>query len=88
MADMQLHEKMKKVSEAAKHGGHVPERSKNAGLIVFLILIGCGMIFMLALAIGLLLTRHIISAAIVFSIAALLAYSVFKMMKADDLGEL
>ena len=60
MADMQLREKMKKVSEAAKQGDHVPERSKNAGLIVFLILIGCGIIVMLALAIGLMISKHFI----------------------------
>jgi hypothetical protein len=88
MADMQLRQKMKKVSEAAKHGAKVPERSKNAGLVVFLFFIGCGIIVMLALAIGLIISKHIIGAAVFFSIAALLTYSVFKMMKADDIGEL
>ena len=88
MADMQLREKMKKVSEAAKHGDRVPERSKNAGLVVFLIFFGCGIIVMTALAIGLILSKHIIAAAVFFSIATLLTYSVFKMMKAEDLRQL
>jgi hypothetical protein len=88
MADMQLREKMKKVSEAAKHGDRVPERSKNAGLIVFLILIGCGIVVMFSLAIGLILNKHFIGAAVIFCIAALLVYSVYKMMKADNIGQL
>lgn len=88
MADMQLRDKMKKVSEAAKHGNRVPERSKNAGLVVFLIFIGCGIIVMFALAIGLMISKHFIVAAVICSIAALLTYSVFKMMKADNIGQL
>lgn len=88
MADMQLRDKMKKISEAAKHGNRVPERSKNAGLVVFLIFILCGIIVMLALAIGLMISNHFIGAAVICSIATLLIYSVYKMMKADNIGQL
>ncbi|NYF23430.1 hypothetical protein [Sporosarcina sp. JAI121] len=88
MVDMQLREKLKKVSEAAKHGDRLPERSKNAGLVVFLLLIGIGIIVLSALAIGLALAEHALSAAVIFSIAALLAFSVFKVMRADDVGQL
>ncbi|MBO0588783.1 hypothetical protein [Sporosarcina sp. E16_8] len=88
MADMQLRDKMKKVSEAAKHGNRVPERSKNAGLIVFLIFILCVIIVMLALAIGLMISKHFLGAAVICSFAALLTYSVYKMMKADNIGQL
>ncbi|MBO0601297.1 hypothetical protein I2483_06460 [Sporosarcina sp. E16_3] len=88
MADMQLRDKMKKISEAAKHGDRVPERSKNAGLVVFLILIGCGIIVMLALAIGLMISKHFLGAAVICSIAALLTYSIYKLMKADDIEQL
>lgn len=88
MADMQLREKMKKVSEAAKHGNRMPERSKNAGLIVFLILSGCGIIIMFALAIGLILKKYFIGATVVFCIAALLVYSIYKIVKADNIEQL
>ncbi|HJF33201.1 MAG TPA: hypothetical protein K8V56_15680 [Sporosarcina psychrophila] len=88
MADMQLREKMKKVSEAAKHGNLMPERSKNAGLIVFLILSGCGIIIMFSLAIGLILNKYFIGATVVFGIVALLVYSIYKIMKADNIGQL
>ena len=88
MADMQMREKMKKISEASKHGNRVPERSKKAGLVVFLIFIGCGIIVMSALAIGLIINKHFIGAAVICSIAALLTYSVFKMMKAEDIQQL
>ena len=88
MADMQFRDKMKKVSEAAKHGNRMPERSKNAGLVIFLIVIGCGIIVMLALAIGLMISNHLIGATVICSFAALLTYSVFKMMRADNIEQL
>ena len=37
MSDMHLREKMRKVTEAAKQGDHVPEPSKKAGFIIFLL---------------------------------------------------
>ncbi len=88
MADMQLRDKMKKISEAAKHGNRVPERSKNAGLVVFLVFTLCVIIVMLALAIGLMISKHFTGAAVICSIATLLTYSVYKMMKADNIGQL
>jgi hypothetical protein len=88
MADMHLREKMKNVSEAAKNSDFVPERSKKAGVIVFILLIGCGIIVMLALAISLILNKHVIFAAVISIIAAFLSYSIYKIIKADDIGQL
>ncbi|WP_342513299.1 hypothetical protein MKY34_00480 [Sporosarcina sp. FSL K6-1522] len=85
MANMQLREKMKTITEAAKHGDRVPERSKNAGLIILLLLFGCGIIVLFALAIGLVINGHLISAGVTFLLAALLTFSVIKMIKADDI---
>lgn len=88
MADIQLREKIKKIAAAAKQGDNIPERSKNIGLIIFLILFGCGIIVLFALTIGLILNGHIISAVVIFLIAALLTYSIIKMMTADDIHSL
>ncbi|CAM3137871.1 hypothetical protein FITA111629_05835 [Filibacter tadaridae] len=88
MADMQLREKMRTLADAVKHGEHVPERSKSMGLIVFLILFGIGMFVLLAFGIGLVMNGHPLGAVVSFIIVALLTYSVFKMMKADDIRDL
>ncbi|MBE1552941.1 hypothetical protein [Sporosarcina limicola] len=88
MADLGLREKMKIIAQAAKHGENIPEGSKGAGLIAFLILFGCAIIVLFALAIGLMINGHRISAAVFFIIAVLLTYSIFKMMKADDIQHL
>ena len=45
MSDMHLKEKMRKVTEAAKQGAYVPERSKKAGLILFLLFLGLALLF-------------------------------------------
>ena len=85
MADMQLREKIKKITAAAKHGNNIPERSKNIGLIIFLILFGCGILVLFALTIGLMMNGHFISAVVIFLIAVLLTYSIIKMMTAEDI---
>lgn len=88
MADMQLREKIQKIVAAVNQGDSIPERSKNIGLVIFLILFGCGILVLLSLSIGLLMNSHFISAAVLFLIAVLLAYSVIKMMTADDIQPL
>ena len=88
MADIQLRDKIKKIAAAAKQGDTIPERSKNVGLIIFLLLFGCGIIVLFALTIGLMMNGHFISAVVIFLIAALLAYSVIKMITAEDIQPL
>lgn len=88
MADMQLREKINKITAAVKQGDNIPERSKNIGLIIFLILIGCGILVLFALAIGLMMNGHFIGAVVIFLIAALLTYSVIKMSTAEDIQPL
>jgi uncharacterized membrane protein len=88
MADMQLREKLKKLAEATKQEDSVSERSKNAGLIVFLILFGIGIIVLFTLTIGLVMNGHAISAIVIFIIATLFTYSAIKMMTADKIRQL
>ncbi len=88
MADMQLREKIQKIAAAAKQGDNIPERSKNIGLIIFLILFGCGILVLFALTIGLMMNGHFISAVVLFLIAALLTYSIIKMITAEDIKPL
>ncbi|MFJ7934247.1 hypothetical protein [Sporosarcina sp. NPDC096371] len=88
MADMQLRDKIKKIAAAAKQADNIPERSKNIGLIIFLLLFGCGILVLFALVIGLVLNGLYKTAVVTFLIATLLAYSVVKMMTAEDLGSL
>ena len=58
MTNLPLREKMKKITDATKQQNAIPERSKNAGLIVFLILFGMRPLCLFALAVGLVLTGH------------------------------
>ncbi len=88
MADMRIREKVKIVSEAAKRGESVPEQSKRLGVIVFFLFSGSAILILLALTIGLFMSGHIYSASIIFILAALLTYSIRKVLKADDLPEL
>lgn len=88
MADLQVREKIKKIVAAAKQGDNISERSKNVGLIIFLMLFGCGIIVLFALTIGLFLNGHIISAGVILLITVLLTYSVIKMMTAEDIQPL
>ncbi len=88
MADMHLREKLKNLSEAVRHGDSVSERSKNTGLVVFLILFGCGIVVLFALAIGLVMNGHLVIGFVLVLIASLFAYSIVKMMTAADIRPL
>lgn len=88
MTNLPLREKLKKLTDATKQLNAIPERSKNAGLVVFLILFGMTVLILFALAVGLALTGDIISALVTFIIGALLGYSVFKVLKADNIRQL
>ena len=88
MTNLPLREKLKKLTDATKQQNAIPERSKSAGLIVFLILFGMTALILFALAVGLVLTGHTISALVTFIIGALLGYSVFKVLRADNIRQL
>lgn len=88
MANWQLREKLKIITESTNQNNNLSERSKNAGLIVFLVLFGIAIFILFALSIGLVLNGYVVSALIIFSIAAWLTYSIIKMMQADNIRQL
>lgn len=88
MANWQLREKLKKITEATKQENNLSERTKNAGLIVFLVLFGIAITVLFALSVGLLINGHLIGAIVIFSIAALLTYSIVQLMRADNIRQL
>lgn len=88
MANWQLQEKLKKIAEATKQENNLSERTKNAGLIVFLILFGIAITVLFALSVGLLINGHLIAAIVIFSIAALLTYSIIRLIQADNIRQL
>ena len=88
MSNLHLREKMKKIMEASKNSDQIPERSKHVGFIIFLLFIAIAIIALLALTVSFIVNGMLVIAIITLLITALLAYSTFKMMKADDIHQL
>ena len=88
MSDMHLKGKMRKVTEAAKQGTYVTERSKKAGLVLFLLFIGIGVIVLLALMIGFIKNENPVAATVTSLLAVFLTYCVYKLITTDDIRHL
>lgn len=85
MSDMHLRTKLRKVTEAAKHGEHVPERAKNIGFRIFLVFAVFGLIGLLSLIVSLVIHGHWIGAIITFIFASFFIYVNFKLVTARDI---
>ncbi|MHA6258927.1 hypothetical protein ACXYMX_03325 [Sporosarcina sp. CAU 1771] len=88
MSDMHMREKLRKVTQAAKHGADVPEQTKKWGLILFLSFFIIGILVLFALMIGFILNENPIAAAVTAFIAIFLAYCVYKIITTDDVQHL
>jgi CHASE2 domain-containing sensor protein len=88
MSDMNMRNKLIKVTEAAKNGEHITERSKSIGFTVFLAFIVLGIIALVGLSTALLFYGHWISAVIFFLTSAVFSYALFKLIAADDIRNL
>ena len=88
MSDMNMRNKLTKITEAAKNGEHITERSKSIGFKVFLTLIVLGVIALVGLSVALLFYGHWISAVIFLLSAAIFSYALFKLITADDIRNL
>ena len=88
MADMHMREKLRKVTEAAKNGEQIPERSKKIGLSIFLIFTFIGIFAIFAFALALFFYGHPIAALVSALIALSLFYVIIKIHSADDIPKL
>ena len=61
MSDMHLQNKLRKITEAAKNGEHIPERPKKVGMLIFFIISAIGLLGLAALAIALAVYGHRLS---------------------------
>jgi CHASE2 domain-containing sensor protein len=88
MSDMNMRNKLTKITEAAKNGEHITERSKSIGFKVFLGFIVLGIVALVGLSTALLIYGHWISAVIFFLTSAVFSYALFKLITADDIRNL
>ena len=88
MSDMHMKNKLAKITEAAKNGKHITERTKSIGFKVFLVFVALGIMVIVGLSAALLFYGHWISSVIFFLISAVFSYALYKLMTADDIRNL
>lgn len=88
MSDMNMRDKLRKVTEAAKNSEQIPESSKKIGLSIFFIFTFIGILAIFALALSLFIYGHPIAAIIFVLIALFLLYVIIKIRSADDIPKL
>ena len=88
MSDMHMKNKLAKITEAAKNGKHITERTKSIGFKIFLFFAAIGILVLVGFSAALLFYGHWISAVIFFLISAAFSYAMFKLITADDIRNL
>ncbi|WP_172371261.1 hypothetical protein [Sporosarcina jiandibaonis] len=88
MSDMNMRNKLIKITEATKNGEHVTERAKSIGFTVFLAFIALGIIALVGLSTALLFYGYWIIAVIFIIISGLFSYAMFKLITAGDIRNL
>lgn len=85
MSDMHMRDKLRRVTEAAKNGEHIPEHSKNVGLTLFFIFSFIGILCIITFAVALFIYKHYGMALIAFLIALLYLYVTIKLRSAETI---
>ena len=88
MSDMHMKNKLAKITEAAKNGKHITERTKSFGFKVFLVFVALGIAVLIGFSAALLFYGHRIGAVIFFLLSAAFSYAMFKLITADDIRNL
>lgn len=88
MSDMHMREKVRKVTEAAKQSDHVPEQTKKAGFMLFILFSTIGILLLFALTTGFIMNDNLIAAILTGLIALFLVYCVYKLLTTDDIPHL
>lgn len=84
---MQMREKLRKITEAAKHHEQISEQSKTTGMRMFFVIAGIGLLLLVSFSLALLLYKHYIGAFITLVITAGIGYFLYKIQSADDIPE-
>ncbi|WP_438314828.1 hypothetical protein [Sporosarcina sp. FA9] len=88
MSDMHMHEKIRKVTEAAKEGKNVSERSKNIGFILFLLFVSIFTLVLIALIAGFIINKSFVAAAVAALITFYLMFFVYKLITTKNITSL
>ncbi|MFD1929433.1 hypothetical protein ACFSFY_15430 [Sporosarcina siberiensis] len=88
MSDMHMQENIRKVTEAAKEGKNVSERSKNVGFILFLLFVSIFVLVLFALIAGFIINKSFVAAAITTLITFYLIFFVYKLITTKNITSL
>lgn len=88
MSNLQLREKLREITAAAKNGEQIPERPKRVGLMIFYLLAGAGILVLIFLSIALFLYGYKKSAIITFIAALFFSFTLYKVLSAEDLPDI
>lgn len=85
MSNMQMREKVRKITEAANDSKQISEESKKAGMLMFFILSGLCLLALVCFSLALLIYQHYLSAFISIIVTACFSYLLYKIQSADEI---
>lgn len=85
MSNMQMREKLRKITQAASDSKQIPEQTKRVGMMIFFLLIGLGLLAALIFSVVLIVYGHYLSALITLVATALIGYIGYRIQSADEI---
>lgn len=85
MTNMQMRNKLRKITAAAKNSEQIPAHTKNIGMRIFFVLASIGVLAIIAFAVTLFIYGHWAGALITLGIALAIAYFVYKIQSAEEI---
>lgn len=83
--NMQMREKLRNLTTAAKNSEQIPEPPKKFGMFIFYLSAAIGVLAIFVFAIALFIYGHPIGAFITIAIALSVTYMLYKIQSADEL---
>lgn len=87
MSNIQMREKLRKVTKAVVNHEAIPDRTKNIGLLILFIFTGLGILSLFGFAAILFLYKKWLAAFITTGVASVISFITYKIQSADELPE-
>lgn len=85
MSNMQMREKLRKITQAVSHSEQIPEQTKRVGMAIFFIFFGLGLLAAFIFSVALFVYGHYLGALITLVMTSLIGYVWYKIQSADEI---
>lgn len=85
MSNMQMREKLRKITEARGHSEQISEQAKQVGMTLFFLLAGIGLLALIIFSFVLFMNGRYLGASVTIALTVLIGFLLVKIYTADEI---